>query len=85
MALGPGVAAPAEGTRVALAWLATACVSCRYCVSDWETLCPAQKNTGYSIDGGPGSSTESRRLEQANEAFDEVLAGDVPARLIFRF
>jgi alcohol dehydrogenase, propanol-preferring len=28
---------------------------------------------------------ENRRLEQVNEAFDEVLAGDVPARLVFRF
>ena len=28
---------------------------------------------------------ETRRLEQVNEAFDEVLAGDVPARLVFRF
>ena len=52
VALGPGVTAPAEGTRVALTWLATACGSCRYCVSGWETLCPAQQNTGYSIDGG---------------------------------
>ncbi|HEY7101465.1 MAG TPA: zinc-dependent alcohol dehydrogenase [Mycobacteriales bacterium] len=52
VALGPGVTEPAEGTRVALPWLATACGSCRYCVSGWETLCPAQKNTGYSIDGG---------------------------------
>ena len=25
------------------------------------------------------------RLEQVNVAFDEVLAGDVPARLVFRF
>jgi propanol-preferring alcohol dehydrogenase len=52
VALGPGVTEPAEGTRVALPWLATACGSCRYCVSGWETLCPAQQNTGYSIDGG---------------------------------
>jgi len=52
VALGPGVASPAQGIRVALAWLATACGSCRYCLSGWETLCPAQKNTGYSIDGG---------------------------------
>jgi propanol-preferring alcohol dehydrogenase len=28
---------------------------------------------------------EDRRLEQVNEAFDEVLAGAVPARLVFRF
>lgn len=52
VALGPGVTTPTKGTRVALAWLGTACGSCRYCVTGWETLCPAQKNTGYSIDGG---------------------------------
>ena len=28
---------------------------------------------------------ETRKLEQVNEAFDEVLAGDIPARLVFRF
>jgi propanol-preferring alcohol dehydrogenase len=28
---------------------------------------------------------ETRRLEQVNEAFGEVLAGEVPARLVFRF
>jgi propanol-preferring alcohol dehydrogenase len=52
VALGSGVTTPAEGARVALAWLGTACGSCRYCVSGWETLCQAQKNTGYSVDGG---------------------------------
>ena len=52
VALGAGVTTPAEGDRVALAWLGSACGSCRYCVSGWETLCQAQTNTGYSIDGG---------------------------------
>ncbi len=28
---------------------------------------------------------ESRKLEEVNECFDEVLAGDVPARLVFEF
>ena len=51
-ALGPGVTAPALGTRVALPWLGHACGHCRYCVSGWETLCAEQRNTGYSIDGG---------------------------------
>ncbi|HEY6748037.1 MAG TPA: zinc-dependent alcohol dehydrogenase [Mycobacteriales bacterium] len=50
-ATGPGVTTPPVGTRVALPWLGSACGSCRYCVSGWETLCQDQKNTGYSIDG----------------------------------
>lgn len=50
-ALGEGVTEPAIGTRVALPWLGHACGHCRYCVSGRETLCAAQQNTGYSIDG----------------------------------
>lgn len=48
---GAGVTSPAEGVRVALPWLGTACGSCRYCVTGWETLCAGQQNTGYSLDG----------------------------------
>lgn len=48
---GPGVTARAEGDRVAIAWLGSACGHCRYCVSGWETLCEAQRNSGYSING----------------------------------
>jgi propanol-preferring alcohol dehydrogenase len=40
------------GMRVALPWLGYACGDCRYCNEGWETLCEAQLNTGYSIDGG---------------------------------
>ena len=50
-ALGPGVTAPPVGTRVAVPWLGYACGTCRYCLTGWETLCPAQQNTGYSVDG----------------------------------
>ncbi|ODA90097.1 alcohol dehydrogenase [Leifsonia xyli subsp. xyli] len=50
-ALGEGVTAPAVGTRVALAWLGSACGSCRYCETGRENLCVSQQNTGYSIDG----------------------------------
>jgi alcohol dehydrogenase, propanol-preferring len=49
--VGPGVTSVALGTRVALPWLGHACGHCRYCVSGRETLCAAQQNTGYSIDG----------------------------------
>jgi propanol-preferring alcohol dehydrogenase len=40
------------GMRVALPWLGYACGDCRYCNSGWETLCPSQQNTSYSINGG---------------------------------
>ncbi|MET3667607.1 alcohol dehydrogenase AdhP [Caulobacter sp. 1776] len=42
----------ALGDRVGVPWLHTACGRCEYCLSGWETLCPAQQNTGYSVDGG---------------------------------
>ncbi len=51
-ATGPGVDDLAVGTRVAIPWLGYACGACEYCGSGWETLCPSQRNTGYSMDGG---------------------------------
>jgi propanol-preferring alcohol dehydrogenase len=49
---GPGVTAHRIGDRVAVPWLGSACGGCEYCVSGWETLCEAQLNTGYTLDGG---------------------------------
>lgn len=40
-----------EGDRVGIPWLHTACGHCDYCFTGWETLCPSQKNTGYSVNG----------------------------------
>jgi alcohol dehydrogenase, propanol-preferring len=40
------------GDRVAVPWLGFACGHCRYCNSGRETLCEAQINTGYGMDGG---------------------------------
>ena len=51
-AFGSDVTGFAEGDRVAVPWLGWACGSCEWCVSGWETLCPSQRNTGYSVDGG---------------------------------
>ena len=51
-AFGPGVVGFTEGDRVAVPWLGWACGSCEWCASGWETLCPDQRNTGYSVDGG---------------------------------
>jgi propanol-preferring alcohol dehydrogenase len=49
--IGANVTTRTVGERVAVAWLASACGSCRYCVSGWETLCESQYNSGYSVNG----------------------------------
>lgn len=54
VALGDGVTGLAVGDLVGNAWLWSACGTCQYCGSGWETLCEAQKNGGYSVDGSFG-------------------------------
>jgi propanol-preferring alcohol dehydrogenase len=49
--VGPGVATPKIGDRVAIPWLGSACGVCDYCVDGWETLCEKQVNTGYGVNG----------------------------------
>lgn len=51
-ALGEGVTLVKEGDRVGVPWLHSACGVCDYCITGWETLCPQQQNTGYSVNGG---------------------------------
>jgi propanol-preferring alcohol dehydrogenase len=50
-AVGPGVVNLKEGDPVGIPWLHDACGSCEYCLSGWETLCEAQHNSGYSVNG----------------------------------
>ncbi|MFL5950370.1 MAG: zinc-dependent alcohol dehydrogenase [Gaiellaceae bacterium] len=50
--IGARVADVTVGDRVAIPWLGYSCGTCDYCISGWETLCEAQQNTGYSVDGG---------------------------------
>jgi propanol-preferring alcohol dehydrogenase len=50
-AVGPGVTYLKEGDPVGVPWLHSADGHCEYCWSGWESLCKAQKNTGYSVDG----------------------------------
>ena len=50
-AVGPGVMRVKEGDPVGVAWLHDACGACEYCISGWETLCEAQHNSGYSVNG----------------------------------
>jgi propanol-preferring alcohol dehydrogenase len=48
---GPGATLHKPGDRVAIPWLGSACGHCKYCVAGWETLCEAQVNSGYAVDG----------------------------------
>src|SRR6516165_12490688 len=50
-ATGPGATLHKPGDRVAIAWLGSACGHCPHCVAGWETLCEAQQNSGYSVNG----------------------------------
>ena len=51
-AVGSDVTLLKEGDRVGVPWLHSACGTCEYCLTGWETLCQQQQNTGYSVDGG---------------------------------
>jgi len=51
VAIGAEVKSVKEGDRVGVPWLHTACGQCEFCLTGWETLCPSQKNTGYSTNG----------------------------------
>lgn len=50
-AVGEGVRRLREGDRVGVPWLHSACGFCPHCRTGWETLCGAQTNTGYSVNG----------------------------------
>ena len=52
VAVGAGVSHIREGDRVGIPWLYSACGYCEHCLGGWETLCEAQQNTGYSVNGG---------------------------------
>jgi len=54
VAIGEGVSELAIGDKVGNAWLWSACGTCQYCRTGWETLCEEQKNGGYSVDGSFG-------------------------------
>jgi alcohol dehydrogenase, propanol-preferring len=49
--LGAGVSRLQVGDRVGIAWLGSACGTCEFCLSGWETLCERQQDSGYSVNG----------------------------------
>jgi len=51
-ALGTGVTGVGAGQRVGVAWIASACGTCRWCIAGEENLCPDFVSTGCGRDGG---------------------------------
>ncbi|MGH7286609.1 MAG: alcohol dehydrogenase catalytic domain-containing protein, partial [Myxococcota bacterium] len=49
---GAGASRFAEGARVGVAWLHSACGTCRFCAAGAENLCTAPRFTGWDADGG---------------------------------
>jgi alcohol dehydrogenase, propanol-preferring len=74
VALGEGVANLKVGDLVGNAWLWSACGSCQYCRTGWETLCEQQQNAGYSVDGSFGQYmlVDSRFAVRIPEGADPV-------------
>ena len=52
--VGEGVHNIKVGDRVGIPWLHSACGECEFCTSGWESLCPNQENTGFSVNGCHG-------------------------------
>lgn len=77
--LGPGVTHLTEGDRVGIAWLHSACGHCEFCLSGWETLCPGQQNSGYSVNGSFAEFALARAdfLGRIPEALSFVDAGPI--------
>lgn len=50
----------ADGLRVGVAWIASACGQCRFCRSGRENLCPDARFTGWDRDGGYGDRVVAR-------------------------
>jgi len=51
VATGPGVTHLNEGDPVGVAWLHDSCGWCEYCRTGWDSLCRAQHNSGYNVNG----------------------------------
>ena len=79
VAVGDQVTRVAVGDKVGNAWLWSACGECEYCETGWETLCPNQKNGGYSVDGSFGQYmlVDSRYAPIIPEGVEDAAVGPI--------
>ncbi|GAB2484162.1 zinc-binding alcohol dehydrogenase family protein [Nocardiopsis aegyptia] len=71
-ALGPLANRFAPGDRVGVAWLASTCGACAYCLRGDENLCPNSTYTGWDRDGG------FARYLTADERFVHPIPASLP-------
>ena len=86
-ALGPGVGAPAIGTRVGVPWLGWTCGHCPYCVSERENLCDDARFTGYELNGGYAqyAVADARYVFPLPARYDDEINLTVVAELLYFF
>ncbi len=79
VAVGEDVTRVKVGDTVGNAWLWSACGECEFCESGWETLCPHQKNGGYSVDGSFGQYmlVDSRYAQVLPDGMDLAAAAPI--------
>jgi propanol-preferring alcohol dehydrogenase len=77
--VGRGVTGFEIGDRVGVPWLHSACGECEFCVSGRETLCMAQQNTGYSVNGGYAEYmlANAKYVGRIPEGLDPMIAAPV--------
>ncbi len=75
-ALGADVTSVAVGDRVGVAWIASACGTCRFCTSERENLCVAAEFTGWHRDGGfaEAMTADAAFVHRLPDGFDAVAA-----------
>lgn len=79
VAIGDRVTRVAVGDVVGNAWLWSACGVCEFCEKGWETLCLAQSNGGYAVNGSFGEYmvVDSRYCPLLTPDVDRALAAPV--------
>jgi propanol-preferring alcohol dehydrogenase len=59
-AVGEEVSTVGVGERVGVAWIASACGTCRFCTTDRENLCRDATFTGWDVHGGYAQKVRAR-------------------------
>lgn len=66
------------GDYAGVKWINSTCQSCEYCESGWETVCPTQTNSGFSVPGTFQQYTLANAVQAAHIPKNVDLAGVAP-------
>lgn len=78
-AVGREVTNVREGDRVGVPWLYSADGTCEWCVSGWESVCPAAQFGGYTVNGGFAEYilADPKYVAHVPAALDPILAAPI--------